>query len=117
MYYRRFKRDILDFALATERITTDEYCQIIQFHSQERLTIPENDLERLESILDLEKVGESNEQGFVMVRVRKWPFNKNMCLKFQQSAPTEWRYENEEEKVLFYYSVAEKRLEFPDDDI
>lgn len=112
MYYCRFKEDALEKAHATERITSDEYCAIKQFYCEGILTVPEETLEQLGSIVKFE-ITSKNDDASIVIRVLEWPFNKYMCLKFAPSFPARWRYENESEKVLFFYDVIQKVITFP----
>lgn len=111
MYYRRFFKKSLDFALALESITHEQYNQILDFYDLDKIIIKGREgVEVLRSVIpDIseEETPYDSIRDLYRVRVLKWPHLKIMCLKFAPKNPCLWKYveETDDERVLFDYHL------------
>lgn len=104
MYFKRFHKDILDDAVANEKITTADYLLISQFFYSNIMRISTEDVGPLSDIVELQVIDTKADISHVMVM--RWPHLKIMCLKVARSNPRRWIYQDEFEEVTFFEYVV-----------
>lgn len=107
LHYRRFYKAKLDVSVAEGKLTTEDYCRVLQFFNEDRMRIPRNLLNNLECIVRTKLLdNESLVSNYCEIKVIQWPFRKEMCLQFAPSDPLKWQYWNEyNDKCLFEYTI------------
>lgn len=107
MYFTRFKPDVLSRAIANETISTDEYCLVVDFYHHDKMRLSKEDYESLSQIFDVEILESVENLDYVVVHIRKYPWNKENCLHFAPSNPRHWKFFDEMyETSLFDYIVG-----------
>lgn len=109
MYYRRFDKETLDFALACETITHEQYQLILEVFETDTIVLKgQEGVETLRSFIpDIEQVDYEPDHDLYFIHIRNWSHLKPMCLKFAPKNPCMMKYvqETDDELVLFEYHL------------
>lgn len=109
MYYRRFDKEALDFALGTETITHEQYQLILDLYQTDMIIIKgEEGVEILRSFIpNIEQIDYEPDQDLYFIYILAWPHHKRMCLKFAHKDPCKLKYvqEMDDDHTLFEYRL------------
>lgn len=95
----------MDTSVANEIITPEDRVKIENFYDSNTFILKGKEaVETLRfAIPDIVETKYDSEKDLYFMRVEKWPYIKQMCLKFARSKPCYWKYVTKDNRTVFEY--------------
>lgn len=111
MYFRRYRKQVLEAAISLEKITTQQFNKILDFWENDIMCVPSDTVDALGKRIQLDILKQQDDKNYI--KILKWPYCKKMCLRFAPLEPWKWKYFDETDNELFEYDIHAETIAFP----